>query len=84
MPRQLGRLVVSSKNPRYFTTADAQEKAVYLTGSHVNNNFHDGLGQGSECPEDPERFDFNAYLDLLTERGHNFIRCGAGSSFRAT
>ena len=72
-----GPLAVSRSNPRYFTAAPAtgaQEAAVYLTGSHVNNNFHDGLGMGRDCPEDPERFDYDAYLRLLTERGHNFIR----------
>ena len=71
-----GPLAVSSANPRYFTAGAAHE-AIYLTGSHVNNNFHDGLGMGPDCPEDPERFDFGAYLELLTERGHNFIRLWA-------
>jgi hypothetical protein len=77
-----GPLVVSSTNPRYFTVADAPEKPVYLTGSHVNNNLHDGLGFGRDCPDDPERFDFDAYLKLLTERGHNFIRFWRWEQFR--
>jgi hypothetical protein len=77
-----GPLAVSSTNPRYFTAAAAAEEAVYLTGSHVNNNLHDGLGMGSDCPEDPERFDFDAYLELLTERGHNFIRLWRWEQFR--
>jgi hypothetical protein len=31
-------------NPRYFTVAsgDRAGKAIYLTGSHIWNNFHDG------------------------------------------
>jgi hypothetical protein len=78
----LGPLVVSSTNPQYFTTADAPGEAVYLTGSHVNNNLHDGMGFGRDCPEDPERFDFNAYLDLLAERAHNFIRLWRWEQFR--
>jgi hypothetical protein len=39
---RLAPLAVSSTNPRYFSAAAAPEEAVYLTGSHVNNNFHDG------------------------------------------
>ena len=48
-----GPLVVSTTNPRYFavrSTDGAREQLVYLTGSHINNNFHDGLGFGHECP----------------------------------
>src|SRR5829696_3324218 len=47
-----GPLVVSETNPRYFTLATsdvAHRRAVYLTGSHVNNNFHDGSGPGADC-----------------------------------
>ena len=77
-----GPLAVSSTNPRYFTAARAPGEAVYLTGSHVNNNLHDGLGLGSDCPEDPERFDFDAYLALLTEHGHNFIRLWRWEQFQ--
>jgi hypothetical protein len=85
MSHPLGPLVVSRTNPRYFAVAHAegaQENLVYLTGSHVNNNFHDGLGPGHDCPDDPERFDFDAYLDLLSERGHNFIRFWRWEQFR--
>ena len=77
-----GPLAVSSTNPRYFTAAAAPAAAVYLTGSHVNNNLHDGLGMGIDCPQEPERFDFDAYLELLTERGHNFIRLWRWEQFR--
>jgi hypothetical protein len=85
MAQPLGPLVPARTNPRYFAVAHAEgvdERLVYLTGSHVNNNFHDGLGLGRDCPEDPERFDFDAYLDLLSERGHNFIRLWRWEQFR--
>jgi hypothetical protein len=39
-----GPLVVSTANPRYFTVASNDGKAVYLTGSHMWNNLHDGMG----------------------------------------
>lgn len=71
----MGPLVVSATNPRYFTVAsDAEHRAVYLTGSHIWNNFYDGMGPGAECAETPEEFDFDAYLEFLKEHGHNFIR----------
>ena len=72
-----GPLLVSEANPRYFTVAAGEEgdrRAVYLTGSHVNNNFHDGSGPGADCAEVPEPNDFRGYLGFLKERGHNFIR----------
>ena len=70
------RLVVSRSNPRYFEPASSAGSgpAVYLSGSHVNNNFHDGAGPGLDCADVPEVFDFGAYLDFLEEHGHNFIR----------
>ena len=80
-----GPLTVSSTNPRYFSAVSAdstRSSAVLLTGSHVNNNLHDGLGFGRDCAQDPERFDFDAYLDLLRERGHNFIRLWRWEQFR--
>jgi hypothetical protein len=72
-----GPLTVSAANPRYFTVAvgdSGDHKAVYLTGSHIWNNLHDGMGPGKGCAEPPEPFDYGAYLDFLVERGHNFIR----------
>ena len=81
-----GPLTVSSVNPRYFAvnaTGALRSKLVYLTGSHCNNNFHDGLGPGRECPRgDPELFDFETYLDFLSERGHNFIRLWRWEQFQ--
>ena len=82
MSQAPGPLVVSGNNPRYFAAAGDPGTAIYLTGSHVNNNFHDGLGLGRDCPEEPERFDFDSYLKLLTERGHNFIRLWRWEQFR--
>jgi hypothetical protein len=74
--KSAGPLVVSTANPRYFAIAsgDADGEAVYLTGSHIWNSFHDGLGPGGSCAEQPERNDYRAYLDFLTDHGHNFIR----------
>jgi Family of unknown function (DUF6298) len=72
-----GPLTVSAANPRYFTAAagdTAGQKAVYLTGSHIWNNLHDGMGPGKGCAETPEELDYGAYLDFLVEHGHNFIR----------
>ncbi len=72
----LGPLVVSTRNPRYFTPSSGPGagRAVYLTGSHIWNNLHDGMGPGPEGPGEPERLNYEAYLRFLTERGHNFIR----------
>jgi hypothetical protein len=81
-----GPLVVSERNPRYFTVATgdkADRQAVYLTGSHVNNNFGDGSGPGPDCAETPEPNDFRAYLGFLQERGHNFIRLWRWEQFRS-
>src|SRR5215217_5082110 len=72
-----GPLVVATANPRYFTAGagdTADQEAVYLTGSHIWNNLQDGMGPGPGCAETSERLDYDAYLDLLAEHGHNFIR----------
>jgi hypothetical protein len=54
-------------NPRYFT--DGNGKAVYLTGSHTWDNFHD---------KPPKVFDYISYLDFLQRYNHNFIRMWSG------
>jgi hypothetical protein len=71
-----GPLAVSTRNPRYFTPTSGPSagRAVYLTGSHIWNNLHDGMGPGPDGPDEPERMDYHAYLRFLTARGHNFIR----------
>jgi hypothetical protein len=80
-----GPLVVSKTNPRYFEVASGEDvgKVVYLTGSHIWNNFHDGLGPGGSCAEVAERNDYGAYLAFLKEHGHNFIRLWRWEHFRS-
>ena len=80
-----GPLVVSDTNPRYFAVAsgDAAGRAVYLVGSHIWNNLHDGMGPGAACADVVEAFDFDAYLDFLEERSHNFIRLWRWEQFRS-
>ena len=68
-----GPLRVLPSNPRWFT--DDSGRAVYLTGSHTWQSLQD---HGLLAPRlrDPaaRAFDFDAYLDFLEKRGHNFIR----------
>jgi hypothetical protein len=73
------------RNPRYFTivSGEGAGRAVYLAGSHIWNNLHDGMGPGAGCSEEPERFDFPAYLDFEEARGHNFIRLWRWEQFRS-
>jgi hypothetical protein len=81
-----GPLVVSEANPRYFTVASedgAEARAVYLTGSHIWNNFHDGMGPGADCADTSEQLDYNAYLNFLKEHGHNFIRLWRWEQFKS-
>src|SRR5688572_22153260 len=81
-----GPLAVSKVNPRYFTGASGgagTERAIYLTGSHIWNNLHDGMGPGPACSATPERFDYDAYLKFLKERGHNFIRLWRWEQFQS-
>ncbi|MBS0170106.1 MAG: DUF4038 domain-containing protein [Nitrospira sp.] len=62
IPRTHGPLRQSTENPRYF--ADADNRIVYVTGSHTWENFQDVT----------QTFDYPAYLDRLTSLHHNFIR----------
>jgi hypothetical protein len=57
-----GPLVVCAENPRYFAVEhDAEPRAVLLTGSHVWNNVHDGLGPDPDgCGEEASSFDMAA------------------------
>ncbi len=52
--RRPGPLVVSRANPRYFTVASDERKPIYLTGSNIWNNLHDGIGPSSECSDTPD------------------------------
>src|SRR5215211_4661524 len=80
----MGPLVVSATNPRYFTVAsDAEQRAVYLSGSHIWNNFHDGMGPGADCSEPSELFDRDNYFAFLNEHGHNFIRLWRWEHFKS-
>jgi hypothetical protein len=81
-----GPLVVSKANPRYFTIGSGKavdRSVVYLVGSHINNNFHNGLGPGSDCAKTPEQFDYSAYLTFLKDHGHNFIRLWRWELFKS-
>jgi len=68
-----GPLRIHPENSRYFTDGtkrpDGSLIAVYLTGSHTWANLID---RGPADP--PPAFDFAAYLDLLEQHHHNFIR----------
>jgi hypothetical protein len=82
--RMSGPLMVSPRNPRYFTHRDDPSgRAVYLTGSHIWNNLQDGMGPGPEAPGHLEQMDFDGYLRFLTDRGHNFIRLWRWEQFRS-
>src|SRR5262249_31337389 len=67
MTTQTGPLHVHPTNPRYFS--DGSGRAIYLTGSHVWQNFQD---RGVDWP--PPVFDYSAYLDFLQARTPDFIR----------
>jgi hypothetical protein len=85
-PGAVGPLVVSDVNPRYFTVRsgrDVDQRAVYLTGSHIWNNFHDGMGPGADCAETPEQLEWSAYLTFLKDHGHNFIRLWRWEQFKS-
>ncbi|MBF8191966.1 hypothetical protein ITP53_41055 [Nonomuraea sp. K274] len=81
-----GPLEVSVDNPRYFTVRSddpAGRRVVYLTGSHIWNNFHDGMGPGATAPALPEKLDYDSYLDFLAAHGHNFIRLWRWEQFKS-
>lgn len=66
-PESRGALRVSEINPRYFT--DNSGKAIYLTGSHTWNNLLDMIAENQ-----PDTFDYKAYLEFLKSHNHNFFR----------
>jgi hypothetical protein len=61
-----GPLKLHDDDPCYFT--DNNGKAIYLTGSHTWNNFQD---RGDVLQQE---FDYGAYMQLLQEKNHNFMR----------
>lgn len=63
-------LKVHEGNPRYFS--DSAGKPVYLTGSHVWDNF---LDWGGNKPD----FDHASYLEFFRKNNHNFIRLWVGT-----
>lgn len=64
----MGPLVVCPANPRYFQNA-ATGEVVLLTGSHTWASLVD---MGTTDP--PPAFDFDEYLDWMSDLDHNFIR----------
>jgi hypothetical protein len=87
----VGPLVVSAANPHYFTIRsdktglnnDAEHHIVYLTGSHIWNNFHDGMGPGSTCVQTPEALDYSADLAFLKNHGHNRMKLWRWEQFKS-
>jgi len=63
-------------NPRYFTVASDEGRAVYLTGSHIWNNLHDGMGRGGDV-----------HLDRSLKANHpralSQMATGSGKTFAA-
>lgn len=85
-PPAAGPLVVSADNPRYFTVESdktADRKAIYLTGSHIWNNFQDGLGPGTDCADTLEQNNYGAYIEFLKKHNHNFIRLWRWEHFKS-
>lgn len=73
-----GPLTVFSQNSRYFT--DGSGKPIYLTGSHVWENFQDfGVVGGPLL----SNFDYTSYLDFLQSHGHNFMRMWCSEGWEA-
>lgn len=69
-PPSIGPLVVHPDNGRYFMVlGDRQERAVYLTGSHVWGNFQ---RYHSDNPD--FNIDFDQFLSTLEQHQHNLIR----------
>ncbi len=61
-----GPLQPLAENPNYFT--DGSGKAIYLVGSHTWSNFQDMRFEGDK------KFDYDQYMDFMTENHFNFMR----------
>lgn len=66
-PAAKGPLKVCAQNPRWLD--DGTGHAVVLVGSHTWNNLQD---DGDSDP--PPAFDFDGYLQMLSDHSHNFFR----------
>ena len=78
-----GPLTVSTTNPRYFTplAATPTGRAVYLTGSHIWNNLHDGMGPGADCADRARSGSTTTpTCASSTSAATTSSGCGAGSS----
>jgi len=76
-----GPLFVNPDNPRYFTDGtlvNGKFKAVFLTGSHTWCNFMDCDDNASI----PAKFNYNAFLDFLESKNHNFFRLWRAENVR--
>lgn len=62
-----GPLRTCPNNTRYFTNNTGE--AIYLTGSHVWHSLKEVY-----APDTLEPFDYDAYLNLLENHNHNFMR----------
>jgi hypothetical protein len=77
----LGPLVVSEKNPRYFSVAgDAGGPAVYLAGSHIWHNLQDGIGPGEPAATTPRGWTSASTSTSSRNTGTTSSACGDGSS----
>ena len=61
-----GSLRLHPTNGRYFT--DDSGRAIYLVGSHLGWELQD------DAWDKQITFDYESYLDLLTQHGHNVVR----------
>jgi hypothetical protein len=63
-----GPLRRNPANPRYFT--DDAGRAIYLTGSHTWAVMQDMW----LADRPPRRMDYDGFLEMLADHGHNFLR----------
>ena len=67
-----GPLRVLPSNPRYFT--DGSGRAIDLAGTHNWHSLQDNGHRLYNGEDLVPAFDYNAYLDFLQARHHNFFR----------
>ena len=72
-----GPLRVNPVNPRYFT--DDSGKAIYLTGMHVHGAFRGMAPKGGAAGAPGfDSVDYDAFLNEMVQRNHNFLRFWVG------